>query len=97
MGSDYDGVSNQLPTGLGGKIREIQVANSRDVSKYTELTAELYRRNYTDEEVVKVIGGNVLRVLEEVEKVASQMQELESPSEEIIDYDFVNDTCRVFN
>jgi membrane dipeptidase len=61
------------------------------------LTAELYRRNYTDEEVVKVIGGNILRVFEEVEEVAKQLQNGEMPSEDIIDYNFANDTCRVYN
>ena len=62
IGSDFDGVSNQLPDGLG------------DVSTYPALLAELMRRGWTDGDVAKVAGGNALRVLAAAEKVAESMR-----------------------
>ena len=40
-----------------------------DVSKYPALFAELIRRGYSDDEVVKVARLNLIRVFEEVEEV----------------------------
>jgi membrane dipeptidase len=54
IGSDFDGIS-QTPAGL------------EDVSTYPALTAELLRRGYTDEDVRKILGLNVLRVMREAE------------------------------
>jgi membrane dipeptidase len=68
IGSDFDGTSS-LPVGL------------EDVSKYPDLVVELLRRGYSDEDVRKVIGGNVLRVMREVERVASRLQRAEPPGE----------------
>uniref|UniRef100_A0A8C5DLJ6 Dipeptidase n=1 Tax=Gouania willdenowi TaxID=441366 RepID=A0A8C5DLJ6_GOUWI len=56
FGGDYDGVT-RLPQGL------------EDVSKVPNLVAELLRRGWTDEEVKKVLGKNLLRVLREAELV----------------------------
>jgi membrane dipeptidase len=58
--------------GLGGDFDGIVavVEGLEDVSKYPDLTAELLRRGYSDEDVRKVIGGNVLRVWREAERVA---------------------------
>jgi membrane dipeptidase len=50
LGGDYDGTS-ELPEGM------------EDVSGYPLLFAELIRRGWTDEELLKLAGGNVLRVL----------------------------------
>jgi len=61
LGSDFDGVS-VVPEGL------------EDASRYPAITAELVRRGYADEDVVKVLGGNVLRAMEAVETVARQLQ-----------------------
>lgn len=61
LGADYDGVTS-LPKDLG------------DVSTYPVLVAELLRRNYSDEDIGKILGGNVLRALEGAEDVARQMQ-----------------------
>jgi len=47
-----------LPEGLG------------DVSKFPDLIAELLRRNYTEEEVKKVVGENLIRVFEKAEEVS---------------------------
>jgi membrane dipeptidase len=61
IGSDFDGISS-TPVGL------------EDVSKYPALTAELIRRRYTDEDVAKVLGGNILRVMQQAEAVAAPMR-----------------------
>ena len=50
VGADFDGISRG-PQGL------------EDVSKYPELFAELLKRGWTEEELAKVAGGNLLRVL----------------------------------
>ena len=67
IGGDYDGIST-VPEGL------------EDVSKYPMLTAELIRRGYTDEDVMKVLGLNVLRVMRSAEEVAARLQQERNPS-----------------
>ena len=42
-----------------------------DVGDYPKLTLELVRRGYSDEAVAKILGGNALRVLAQVEQSAS--------------------------
>ncbi|KXX78459.1 hypothetical protein MMYC01_205591 [Madurella mycetomatis] len=66
FGSDFDGIQN-TPKGL------------EDVSKFPELVAELLRQGVSDEDVAKVVGGNMLRVWTEVEAVAERMQEAGEP------------------
>ena len=61
IGSDFDGVGDTLPTGLG------------DVSTYPALLAELMRRGWSDADVAKVAGGNMLRVMEGAERAKAQM------------------------
>jgi membrane dipeptidase len=61
IGSDFDGVENDLPEGLG------------DVSAYPALLAEMMRRGWSDADVAKLAGGNVLRVMERAEAVAASM------------------------
>lgn len=61
LGSDFDGVGNALPVGLA------------DVSTYPVLLTELMRRGWSDKDVAKLAGGNVLRVMDTAEKVASAM------------------------
>jgi membrane dipeptidase len=68
LGSDFDGIG-ETPAGL------------EDVSHYPDLLAELLRRGYTDEDVKKVAGGNVLRALREAEQAASRLQKERGPSE----------------
>ena len=58
LGSDYDGVTG-LPEGL------------EDVSTYPNLIAELIRRDYSEEDIAKILGGNALRVWQQVEEVAA--------------------------
>ena len=60
LGSDYDGVGNQLPEGL------------EDVATYPALFAELMRRGWSDQDIAKLAGENVLRVMEAAEAVAAK-------------------------
>lgn len=62
IGSDFDGVGGELPEGLG------------DVSTYPALIGEMLRRGWSDADAAKLAGGNVLRVMEEAEKVAASMK-----------------------
>jgi membrane dipeptidase len=60
IGSDFDGVGDSLPTGL------------KDVSHFPNLIYELLKRGYSDEDVRKILGGNLIRVWSEVERVAAE-------------------------
>ena len=66
IGSDFDGVEC-LPQGIDG------------VQDLPKITAELLRRGYSAEELHKVLGGNLLRVLGEVERVSRQIQSEQNP------------------
>ncbi len=59
LGSDFDGIED-APVGLEG------------VDKYPALLAELMRRGWTDADIAKLAGENVLRVMTGVEKVAAK-------------------------
>ncbi|HLU07673.1 MAG TPA: dipeptidase [Woeseiaceae bacterium] len=61
IGSDYDGVGDSLPVGL------------KDVSSYPNLIEGLLRRGYSEEDVRKILGENLLRVWREVEDVARSL------------------------
>jgi membrane dipeptidase len=71
IGSDFDGI-DKAPEGL------------EDVSKYPALTAELLRRGWTDDDIKKLLGLNVLRVLKRAEAVAAELKK-EQPSTVTID------------
>ena len=58
IGSDFDGVGDSLPIGL------------KDVSDYPNLVAEFLRRGYSEDDIAKILGGNLLRVWAEVEAYA---------------------------
>ena len=62
IGSDYDGVGDTLPVGL------------KDVSAYPNLIEGLLRRGYSEEDIRKILGGNLLRAWEEVESRAVRKQ-----------------------
>ncbi|MGH2541887.1 MAG: dipeptidase, partial [Ardenticatenaceae bacterium] len=72
IGSDFDGITS-VPLGLV------------DVSKYPMLTAELLRREYSDEDVLNILGRNILRVMREVEGRARDIQKERPPSEALIE------------
>lgn len=61
IGTDFDGVP-QLPEGM------------EDCSRLPWLTAELLRRGWSEEDLVHVLGGNVLRVMEACAEVARTMR-----------------------
>lgn len=63
IGSDFDGVGDTLPIGL------------KSVADYPNLIAELLRRKYSDEDIKKICGENLLRVWEENEMVAKQLRQ----------------------
>ncbi|MBX3484561.1 dipeptidase [Phenylobacterium sp.] len=67
IGSDFDGIGD-TPDGLDG------------VDKFPALLAELARRGWSDEDLGKVAGGNVLRALREAEAVAKKLQATTPPS-----------------
>jgi len=54
IGSDFDGVQSTL-------------SDLPDVAALPNLTRELLRRGYSEEDIHKILGGNMLRVMEEVE------------------------------
>src|ERR1700730_2229984 len=60
LGSDFDGGAN--------------IVGLEDVSKFPNLTAELLRRGYSDDDVKKILGLNVLRALRGAEAVAKRLQ-----------------------
>jgi membrane dipeptidase len=67
LGGDFDGIT-QVVQGL------------EDVSKYPDLTAELLKRGYKDDDVKKVLGLNVLRAWRQAEQVAARLQKTRGPS-----------------
>jgi len=67
LGSDFDGIT-QVPQGL------------EDVSKFPSLIAELLRRGYKDDEIRKIVGQSILRVMRDVEKVSKRLQSERGPS-----------------
>ena len=67
LGSDFDGIPAG-PTGLDG------------VDKYPALLAELAHRGWSDADLAKVAGGNVLRVMARVEEVSARLRLERLPS-----------------
>lgn len=67
IGSDFDGVAS-LPAGL------------EDVSRFPYLFAELLRRGYTDEDLKKISGLNVLRAMRQMEAVSARLRTERRPS-----------------
>ncbi|MGD0183266.1 MAG: dipeptidase [Terriglobales bacterium] len=62
LGSDFDGVSGATPTGMD---------SAADLPKITQA---LLDRGYSAEDIHKILGGNVLRVFKEVERVSRELQ-----------------------
>jgi len=59
LGSDFEGVGDSLPDGL------------KDVSGYPNLVEGLLRRGYSEADIKKILGENLLRVWEDVEAYAA--------------------------
>lgn len=67
IGIDHVGISSDFDGGGG-------VEGWDDASETFNVTLELVRRGYTKKQIAKLWSGNLLRVLDEVQKVAKQMQ-----------------------
>ena len=67
IGSDFDGITQT-------------VKDLDNVSTYPRLTAELLKRGYSEADIKKILGLNVLRVLREAEKVSKRLQAERGPS-----------------
>ena len=61
LGSDFDGISS-TPLGIDS------------VADLPRITQSLLDRGYTPEQIRKILGGNLLRVFREVERVSREMQ-----------------------
>jgi membrane dipeptidase len=60
LGSDFDGAS--MPDGM------------EDCSKLPRITEALMRKGYGDDDIRKILGGNTLRVMEQVESISKELQ-----------------------
>jgi membrane dipeptidase len=67
LGSDFDGISGQLPKGIDS------------VADLPKITAALMERGYSAEDCRKILGGNLLRVFREVGQVSKQLQAEDRP------------------
>jgi membrane dipeptidase len=67
IGSDFDGIP-ETPAGLEG------------VDKFPALLTELARRGYGDQDLAKVAGGNLLRVLGRAQEVSTRLRAARAPS-----------------
>ena len=72
IGSDFDGIDT-TPEGL------------EDVSKFPDLFAELIRRGWSDADLKKLAGQNLLRVLRAAEATAARLQKATQPSTKTIE------------
>ena len=72
IGSDFDGIDS-TPQGL------------EDSSKFPELFAELIRRGWTDADLKKLAGQNLLRVFRAAEATAARLQKSTQPSTKTIE------------
>jgi len=71
LGGDFDGISTV-------------VQGLEDVSKYPGLTAELLKRGYTDQDIKKILGLNILRVMRQVERVSAESKKKRGPSTAVL-------------
>jgi membrane dipeptidase len=72
VGSDFDGIEH-TPVGL------------EDVSTFPRLFAELVRRGWSDEDLRKLAGKNLLRVIRAAESTAARLQRQHQPSTRTIE------------
>ena len=62
LGSDFDGVAGATPEGMD---------SAADLPKITQALVD---RGYSETDIHKILGGNLLRVFREVERVSHEMQ-----------------------
>ncbi|WP_282179848.1 dipeptidase [Maribacter stanieri] len=68
IGIDFVGISSDFDGGGG-------IEGWNDASETFNVTLELVERGYTEEEIAKLWGGNLMRVLDKVQAVAKEMGE----------------------
>lgn len=67
IGIDHVGIGTDFDGGGG-------IPGFNDASEALNVTVELVRRGYTEEEIEKIWSGNLLRAWREVERVAAEIQ-----------------------
>ena len=67
IGIDHVGISSDFDGGGG-------IEGWSNASETLNVTVELVRRGYTEDQIKKIWGGNLLRVMAEVQKVAKNLQ-----------------------
>lgn len=67
LGSDFDGVSGATPQGID---------SAADLPKITQALVE---RGYSAQDIHKILGGNLMRVFREVERVSHEMRAVGAP------------------
>ena len=69
--------------GIGADFYDVNsdsmVVGLENVTRYPYLFAELLRRGYSDDEVLKIAGRNHLRAMRQMEKIAGELQKSEAP------------------
>ena len=68
IGIEHVGISSDFDGGGG-------IEGWQDASETLNVTKELVKRGYSQDEIEKIWGGNLLRVMEEVEIVAKNLQQ----------------------
>ena len=68
IGIDHVGISSDFDGGGG-------VTGWNDASETFNVTLELVRRGYTEAQIEKLWSGNLLRVMDEVQRIAQQLQQ----------------------
>lgn len=74
-GVDHIGVGADFYDVVPGSM----VIGLENVTRYPYLFAELLRRGYSDDDVLKIAGRNHLRAMRQMEKVAAELQKSEAP------------------
>jgi membrane dipeptidase len=72
LGGDFDGITDV-------------VQGLEDVSTYPALTAELLKRGYSDDDVKKILGLNLLRAWRQAGRVAADLQKQRGPSSAMLE------------
>ena len=67
IGIDHVGISSDFDGGGG-------ILGWEDASETMNVTNALRERGYSESEIAKLWGGNLLRVLDEVQEIAVKMQ-----------------------
>jgi membrane dipeptidase len=67
IGIDHVGIASDFEGGGG-------LTGWNDASETFNVTLELVRRGYTEEQIGKLWGGNLLRVMDEVQRIAAELR-----------------------